>query len=316
MPVCRAFSPAIKAMLKHRLIFGTLMTILFTAVVILDAWLDGSITESTADDRSIQATILTLLITAIIIPAQRELSSLIEAASAAGNNLRPFKPLITIASIIFATVWYWQQFVPVTPAQAVLYLSGFLLPILLLYQYLNFGIAGAVANCGVNYFAVAYIGILSAFIMAIRIEMGGTALLMYVFVVKSADIGAYTTGKLFGKTPFSPVISPKKTWQGLGGAVILSVLTALVFSLLFDIMNWAWAVVFAALFAVLGQLSDLAESIMKRDARQKDSGCTNSASETGRPHGIAASGFGGILDIADSILGTAFFAYLFFLMLN
>ena len=60
-------------------------------------------------------------------------------------------------------------------------------------------------------------------------------------------------------------------------------------------------IIFGVVFAILGQLGDLAESMMKRDAQQKDSAHT-------------VPGFGGILDIIDSPLGTAPVAYLFFML--
>ena len=68
-------------------------------------------------------------------------------------------------------------------------------------------------------------------------------------------------------------------------------------------MNEVLAIVFGVVFAVLGQGADLAESMLKRDAEIKDS-------STHLP------GFGGVLDVIDSPLGTAPAAYLFFLMVG
>jgi len=118
-------------------------------------------------------------------------------------------------------------------------------------------------------------------------------------VIKSSDIGAWFIGRTFGKHKFSPKISPGKTWEGMGGAVGGAILAALLFALSCDIMWWPAALVFGAFFAFIGQMGDLAESMMKRDAEQKDSACK-------------VPGFGGILDIIDSPLIAAPFAYLFF----
>jgi phosphatidate cytidylyltransferase len=126
---------------------------------------------------------------------------------------------------------------------------------------------------------------------------------MFVFVVKSADIGAYTVGMLFGKHKFSPKISPGKTWEGMAGAVVLAVIVAFFFAAVFDIMVWPLAVVFGFCFAFIGQIGDLVESMIKRDARQKDSADN-------------VPGFGGILDVIDSPLIAAPFAYLFFMFCN
>jgi phosphatidate cytidylyltransferase len=121
---------------------------------------------------------------------------------------------------------------------------------------------------------------------------------MFVFVIKSADIGAYTFGTLFGKHKFSPKISPGKTWEGMGGAFAVAAIVAVGFAVICDIMVWWLAIVFGLCFAVIGQMGDLAESMIKRDAELKDSG-----------HKVP--GFGGILDIIDSLLIAAPLAYLF-----
>ena len=77
---------------------------------------------------------------------------------------------------------------------------------------------------------------LGSFIPAVRVEFGPWHLLMLVFVVKCADIGAYTIGRIFGKHKFSPVISPKKTWEGMAGAVIFAVVVSSIIARVFDIM--------------------------------------------------------------------------------
>ena len=167
-----------------------------------------------------------------------------------------------------------------------------------LWQGRFFGVDNVIANCSGNLFSIFYLGFLSSFILGIRIDFGLWAFLMFIFTVKFSDIGAYTAGRLFGKHKFSPVISPKKTWEGLVGAIIFASLTAVVFSLKFNIMNLLKAVIFGAVFAVLGQLGDLAESMIKRNAMQKDSGSK-------------IPGFGGLLDVLDSPIATAAPAYLF-----
>ena len=137
--------------------------------------------------------------------------------------------------------------------------------------------------------------------MGIRLEFGLWALFMFIFVVKFADIGAYAIGTMFGKHQFSPNISPGKSWEGMGGAVALAIIVAVGFSVIFDIMAWPLAVVFGVCFAFIGQMGDLVESMMKRDAEQKDSA-------------NKVPGFGGVLDIIDSLLFAAPFGYLFFML--
>ena len=282
-------------MLKYRLLFGTLMTVFFTAVVIFDGWIDGSLTASVADDKPVQATFLCILIALLLIPAQLELSKL-----AVVKNLKIFTPVSIIASILFATCWYWPQLVEISPPIYLLFLSAFSLLALLLTQYIRYGTSAVLANCGANYFSIIYLGLLSAFCVVIRIDLGPWPLLMFIFVVKSADIGAYMFGKLFGKHKFSPKISPGKTWEGMAGAVVIAMIVAIFFAVSCGIMVWWLALIFGFCFAFIGQFGDLAESMIKRDAEQKDAA-------------NKVPGFGGILDIVDSPLIAAPFAYLFFM---
>ena len=276
------------------------MTVFFTAVVIFDGWLDGSLTASVAEKRAVQGTVFCILIVLLAIPAQLELSKL-----AAAKNLKIFIPVSIIASILFATSRYWQQeywqrIIEIRPDTYLIFLSAFVLLALLLYQYISNGISGVLANCGASYFSILYLGLLSSFCVSMRLEFGLWPLLMFVFVVKSADIGAYAIGSLFGKHKFSPKISPSKSWEGMGGAVAAAMIVAVGFALSCDIMVWWSAVIFGVCFAFIGQIGDLVESMMKRDAEQKDSANN-------------VPGFGGILDIIDSTLVAAPFGYLFFM---
>lgn len=281
-------------MLKYRLIFGTLMTVLFTAIVILDSHIGGPL-NSTAGSKSLQGTLVCILVAILIIPAQLELSKL-----AAAKNLKIFTPFSIIASILFATSWYWPQLVEIPIHIYLFFLSALTLLGLFLYQYALYGISGVIANCGANYFSIIYLGLLSAFVPAIQIDFGAWFLLMFIFVVKSSDIGAYAIGTLFGRHKFSPRISPKKTWEGMVGAVAAAMIVAIIFAAGFDIMSWRRAAIFGFCFAFIGQFGDLAESMLKRDAEQKDA--SNNV-----------PGFGGLLDVIDSPLAAAPFAYLFFM---
>jgi len=270
------------------------MAVFFTSVIIFDVWIDGSLTAS-APDRPVQGTLFCILIASLTIPGQLELSKL-----AAAKNLKIFTPVAVIASILFATSRYWPQLINLSQATYLLLLSAFTLLTLLLCQYIRCGSSGVLANCGANYFGVCYLGLFSSLVVAIRIDFGTWPLLMFVFVIKSADIGAYAIGSLFGKHKFSPKISPGKTWEGMAGAAATAAAVALGFALTCDIMIWPLAVAFGLCFAFIGQMGDLVESMIKRDAEQKDSA-------------NKVPGFGGILDIIDSPLVAAPFAYLFFM---
>ena len=282
-------------MLKYRLIFGTLMTIGFIALVLFDGRLDGSLNSQ--NPASAQATLLAIFLIIVAVPANLEFAGLVKNTGA-----KIFLPITIISSILLSTGWYWSQFFSDKNQFAALF---FILVVCIsvlavfLWQGFKYASVGAFANCGVNLLSIIYLGALASFFIKIRIDFGPIVFLWFVFVVKFCDIGAYTSGRLLGKHKFSPVISPKQTWEGMAGGVIFAVIAASIFALVFDIMPLWQAVVFGIIFAFIGQLGDLAESMLKRAAEQKDASA-------------AVPGFGGILDVIDSPLGSAVFAYIFF----
>jgi phosphatidate cytidylyltransferase len=263
-------------MLKYRLIFGTLMTIAFVAIVLFDPW---------------APLLLMVLVAGLMILGLLELSKL-----AGAKGAKVLLPVSIPVSIILVTAPYWKSFFPGVHYEVLL---AFDIMACFLYHRIRYGIHGVLANCGAACFSILYLGVLGAFAPATYIVFGPWHLLMLIFVVKCCDIGAYTAGRLFGKHKFSPVISPKKTWEGMAGGVVLAILAAVAFAVLCDIMSCRLAIVFGVVFAFIGQLGDLAESMLKRDAETKDSSNT-------------VPGFGGILDVVDSILVAAPFGYLFF----
>ncbi len=113
------------------------------------------------------------------------------------------------------------------------------------------------------------------------------------------DAGAYLSGRLFGKTPLFPLVSPKKTWEGLIGGVAIAVGLCLALRALF--FPWASVVdclVMGIFIDLAGATGDLVESMMKRDAGVKDSG-------------RFLPGHGGMLDRIDSIVFTMPLTYLY-----
>jgi len=271
------------------------MTALFAGLVLLDGWMDGSLLKGQTP-AAIQGTILCFLVTLLAIPATLELASL-----AKKNQVYIFK-LAAIPSTLFIVLsFYIFQFFHIADFELffiLFVLSGTVL-LSFLIQAIHFGTVGVLKNCSATLFSVLYLGLLCSFVPAIRIDFGPWAFLMFVFTIKCSDIGAYTFGSLFGKHKMSPSISPGKTWEGLAGAIIFASATGYFFALSCGIMSPTWGVVFGAVFAVLGQLGDLAESMLKRDAAAKDSS-------------VRIPGFGGILDVIDSPLATAPAAYAFF----
>jgi phosphatidate cytidylyltransferase len=166
---------------------------------------------------------------------------------------------------------------------------------------------GAVVRIALAAWGAAYLGVLPSFLAQLRWLPGGegegdsrgmASVALAVFVPKCCDIGAYFTGRLLGRHRMAPVLSPKKTWEGLAGGLALSVLTAWAIHRYLPglPMNDLSAAGFGLAVGIAGVLGDLAESMIKRDCRQKD------ASQ-------ALPGFGGVLDVVDSILFAAPVAY-------
>lgn len=119
-----------------------------------------------------------------------------------------------------------------------------------------------------------------------------------IFCLWINDTMAYIMGWQFGKTPFFPLISPKKTWEGTLGGVTLTILVAAIYGYFGHIYRlWDWVAV-ATLTSVAGTAGDLLESKIKRMAGVKDSGAL-------------MPGHGGILDRFDSLLAAAPFVWLY-----
>jgi phosphatidate cytidylyltransferase len=163
-------------------------------------------------------------------------------------------------------------------------------------------------------FAILYAGGLMGFLVQLRLLAAGTphegrlgmlALVSLIATVKMSDTGQYTFGRLFGKHKLSPIVSPGKTWEGALGGLLVAVLTSwLVFTVVARSMlgpdalqiGMPMILLFGVAVAAAGIVGDLAESLLKRDAGVKDS-------STWMP------GFGGVLDLLDSLLGAAPVAY-------
>lgn len=115
-------------------------------------------------------------------------------------------------------------------------------------------------------------------------------------VTKFTDVGAFVCGSLFGRNHFFPNISPKKTWEGCAGALVVSVLSGWgIFLLLKEhlpLLHLHSVLVISLILGVAAIAGDLAESLLKRSLHTKDSS-------------DALPGIGGGLDLIDSVLFTA-----------
>ncbi len=123
-------------------------------------------------------------------------------------------------------------------------------------------------------------------------DHGGARVFTIIVTVVFADIGGYVAGVLFGKHLLAPAISPKKSWEGLGGSLVFGI-TAAVVSVAFLLDKPAWVgVPLGLLLVITGVLGDLVESQIKRDLAIKDMG-------------TLLPGHGGIMDRIDAMLPSA-----------
>jgi phosphatidate cytidylyltransferase len=154
--------------------------------------------------------------------------------------------------------------------------------------------------------AVAYVGLLGSFTIQMRWFEGRFygifALMFLIATAKGADTGAYTLGRLAGRRKLWPSLSPKKTVEGaLGGlgfsvGAALSVEAAARYVTGAAILDWILAAVFGLIVGAVAQLGDLMESMIKRDCERKDASA-------------AVPGFGGVLDVIDSLMFAGPVAY-------
>jgi len=121
--------------------------------------------------------------------------------------------------------------------------------------------------------------------------LGSQYILFCMLLVWTADIGAYFSGRRFGKTKLAPHISPGKTREGVYGALVLSTIVAIAgaYYLGHRGLELIWVVIIALLTVVYSVYGDLLESVFKRAAGVKDSG-------------NILPGHGGVLDRIDSLL--------------
>ena len=173
--------------------------------------------------------------------------------------------------------------------------------------------AKRVEALGATLFGLVYVALMLQYFVRILtplpddlVSANGRLLLCLwlIAVAKFCDVGALLTGLAFGKHKMAPQISPKKTWEGaVGGVLVAMGVGALVAWLGRDVlpphMTPLVAAFKAAPIALVAIVSDLIESILKRHAALKDSGG-------------AIPGIGGIFDLSDSLLLSAPLGYFLF----
>ncbi len=163
-----------------------------------------------------------------------------------------------------------------------------------------------ISHLGTTLFGMFYVGFLLSHIILVRNQIdGGRWVLFLIITVWAGDIIALFSGTLFGRHKLYPKISPNKTYEGLLGAVIGSVVIGWLYASLFlPGFDKGVCLLITIALGLLGQLGDFTESMIKRSAQVKDSGSL-------------FPGHGGVLDRIDSFLfSTPFFYYLLPLLIQ
>jgi phosphatidate cytidylyltransferase len=246
-----------------------------------------------------------VLVAVISVLTLREFYQLLGSAGHA-----PFHRLgMAFGALITLSPWLYQQ-IGIPKSSDALVLAVIVFSIRILSEREP---AKRVEALGATLFGLVYVALMLQYFVRILTPMPDDVVsangrlilcLWLIAVAKFCDVGALLTGLAFGKHKMAPQISPKKTWEGAVGGVLMSMgVGALVAWLGRDVlpphMTPLVAAFKAAPIALLAIVSDLIESILKRHATLKDSGG-------------AIPGIGGIFDLSDSLLLTAPLGYFLF----
>jgi phosphatidate cytidylyltransferase len=165
-------------------------------------------------------------------------------------------------------------------------------PILLIRLLLN-GPEGFVGKATATTFSLLYLPFLAGFLILLATPSNGfQSVMTFVVLVGCNDTFGYIVGVLLGKHPLVPTISPKKTWEGLAGSVIFTIIGGcLAFHYIMN-MQWWLGIIVGLMIVFTATCGDLIESAMKRDMSLKDMG-------------TLLPGHGGMLDRLDSVVLSA-----------
>jgi phosphatidate cytidylyltransferase len=182
-------------------------------------------------------------------------------------------------------------------ARTVLEVAVATLPVLVLFVIARPSIAGATVAIAGTLLGVYWIGFATAHAVLLRQLDHGNAILLDVLIgTFLADTAAYIGGRLFGRRPLAPAISPNKTVEGLFCGMFIAVVAVFFAGLYQDWLTQGDALLLGLAVAVLGPIGDLFESLIKRNAGMKDAGTVFGA-------------HGGALDRLDAVTFTVVAGY-------
>lgn len=223
------------------------------------------------------------------------LISFFEFSSLAYKKL--MKPNIIIGSTAIVLILINQYFVFVEYFQ---FFIALMVILLLAELFRNKG--SAIMNVGATLLGIMYVGLFGGSLLSLR-EMypdvgdlyyrGGFLIIAVLASIWICDSAAYFGGRALGKHKLFPRVSPNKSWEGAVFGFIFALITFIAAKfIILDFLNWSAIISIGLIVGIFGQLGDLVESLLKRDAGVKDSSAL-------------IPGHGGIFDRFDSLLLTS-----------
>ena len=206
-------------------------------------------------------------------------------------------------SVSRAPVYLATAFIP-----AVAYIWGFeaqligtgIAVLLVMFWRIRKGSTGFLIDVSASVLLIAYLPFMAAFLMlTLATDDGSWRVFVFILLTVSNDIGGYVFGVLFGKHPMAAQLSPKKSWEGFAGSVLLqSVVGVTSFIIIFD-APWWQGLLAGLVLTITATGGDFVESAIKRDLRIKDMG-------------TIVPGHGGMMDRLDSLIPNAFASWVIF----
>jgi phosphatidate cytidylyltransferase len=155
------------------------------------------------------------------------------------------------------------------------------------------GVEDSIRDITGGIFVAAYVPLLASFSSLLLFEPDGVKrVIVFIAVTICSDIGGFAVGVIAGKHPMAPSVSPKKSWEGSAGSVVLCVIAGVGTVMVMLGGTWWAGAILGLAVALSATLGDLTESTIKRDLGIKDMGSI-------------LPGHGGLMDRMDSLLLSA-----------
>ncbi|MBB4806682.1 phosphatidate cytidylyltransferase [Chryseobacterium defluvii] len=286
--------------MDKNLIQRTISGIVYVAIIILcTSPLGARLINSVFPDLIQQQYLYYGLITVLMVVGAWECMKIMKFGK--GYEKWVVFPMIMVIFYMFSKRYFYHDFYFNFRLSEILALSLIAIAVVTLFKYSR----ELYFDSGKLIFTVIYVALPFSFALGLpkysTIQQTFSLEVLFLFIlIWSSDTFAYLAGKFFGKHKMAPKISPKKTWEGYAGGVILTLVMSYFIEQYQPDLRGNWMVV-GFLVASFAPLGDLVESQLKRNFGVKDSG-------------NIIPGHGGVLDRLDSFLICAPVVYLYFIL--